>query len=364
MAEKPFENQDLEQLVILKGAVENANEAFITIDEEHRVLFFNRTAERMFGYRREEVVGRDLCVILSPEHHQSHPQAIRRYLQELESRFIGKETELTATRRSGEQFPAMISFSVAEIQGRLFFTAIIRDMTETRRLQRQVGQAERLALLGQVVAEISHEIKNPLIMIGGWARRLTKSVPDEQARRRLQDISEEVQRLEHLLAELRNLYVPRKLVAEEINLRDLLTEVYRMVRADCEEKSIAIELQAAESYIMGDREKLLQVFLNVVKNSMEALSGMNGHLAIAAKIERTRVEITVTDNGPGIPAELREKIFQPFFTTKRQGTGLGLCVTKRIIEDHPGSSLVLKSAEGVGTAVTISFPLHKTAENP
>jgi two-component system, LuxR family, sensor kinase FixL len=357
-------SQDIQELIILQGAVENANEAFITIDEEHRVLFFNRAAEQMFGYARQEVLGRDLCLLLAPEDGESHPRAVQRYLTTRETRFIGRETELTGVRRNGETFPALISFSVAEMDNRVFFTALIRDMAETRALQRQVAQAERLALLGRVVAEITHEIKNPLVMIGGWARRLHRTVREEEARRRLADMLGEVERLEHLLAELRNLYVPRKQVAETIDGRELLREAFRLVKADCDEKGIALELRLAgpRPLIMGDREKLLQVLLNLIKNSMEALAPGGGTLLLALATAQGFAEIAVIDDGPGIPAALRDKIFAPFFTTKRQGTGLGLCVCRRIIEDHPGSSLVLTSTEGRGTVATLRFPVFKLAK--
>lgn len=356
--------QEIPELLILQKAVENASEAFITIDEEHRVLFFNRAAEEMFGYSRQDVLGRDLCRLLAPEHYEAHPRTVQRYLAGGEPRFIGKETELTAVRRSGETFPAAISFSVAEIDNRTFFTALIRDLTETRQLQRQVAQSERLALLGRVVAEITHEIKNPLVMIGGWARRLQRTVREEEARRRLADIIGEVERLEHLLAELRNLYVPRKPVAEIIDARELLQEAFRLVKADCEEKGITIELvlDHPRPLIMGDREKLLQVLLNVIKNSMEALAPTGGSLLLKQATANGFTDLVVTDSGPGIPAELRDKIFTPFFTTKRHGTGIGLNVCKRIIQDHPGSSLTLESAEGRGTVVTLRFPVFKLAE--
>jgi two-component system, LuxR family, sensor kinase FixL len=354
---KEMKEQEIQELIILQGAIENANEAFITIDEEHRILFFNRAAEKIFGYPRREVIGRDLCILLDPELRETHPHAVQRYLQGREPRLIGRETELTAVRRTGDSFPASISFSVAEIRERTFFTAIIRDMTETRSLQRQVAQSERLALLGQVAAEISHEIKNPLVMIGGWARRLHKTLPDEDARQRLNYIIAEVQRLEHLLAELRNLYVPRKMATEEINGRELLEEAFRLVKAECEDKMIGVHLiiRGASPVIRGDREKLLQVLLNIIKNGMEALASTGGNLLLGLETVEDSVEFSVVDDGPGIPAAVLPNLFTPFFTTKHQGTGLGLCISKRILDDHPGSSLVIETPKGGGTMVKIKF---------
>lgn len=165
---------------ILKGAVENTNEAFVTIDHESTVILFNKAAERMFGYSRDEVIGRDLGMILTPMCQDSHQQAVTRYMKTRRTKLIGHESELSVTRKNGEIFPASISFSVAEVDGKLFFTGIIRDLTETKALQEKLIQSERLAALGQAVAEISHEIKNPLIMIGGFAGQLLKKAADEK----------------------------------------------------------------------------------------------------------------------------------------------------------------------------------------
>ena len=131
------ENSEIAELLILREAVENTNEAFVTIDENHSVVFFNKTAEKIFGFSREEILGHDLNTILSPRCSQDHRLAVARYLRTKEPKLIGHESEFTAVRKSGETFPAAISFSVAGIGGRLFFTALVRDMTETRAMQQQ-----------------------------------------------------------------------------------------------------------------------------------------------------------------------------------------------------------------------------------
>ncbi|MCJ7595165.1 MAG: PAS domain S-box protein [Desulfobacterales bacterium] len=183
------------ELALLKVAVENTNEAFVTIDETHRVFFFNKAAERIFGYNRDEVIGHDLDVIMSPRCSRNHREAVDRYVATKVPRRIGHDTEILATRKNGETFPANISFSVAEVGGRLYFTGIVRDLTETKALQERIIQSERLAALGQVVAEITHEIKNPLMLIGGFARQMTKQVNEEKSLEKLNVIVSEVARL-------------------------------------------------------------------------------------------------------------------------------------------------------------------------
>jgi two-component system sensor kinase FixL len=208
-------------LLILKHAVENTVEGFVTIDQHHKVIFFNKAAENIFGYHRDEVVGKDLNAILSPDCSENHREAVARYVKTRIPGRIGHETEMVATRKSGETFPVLISFSVTEVNGKLFFTGIVRDLTETKRLQEQIMRSERLSALGQSVAEITHEIKNPLMVIGGFAQQLSKTIKDEKGMQKLRIITQEVERLERLLAELRDSYVPSSTVSEKVDVGDL-----------------------------------------------------------------------------------------------------------------------------------------------
>ena len=345
------------EVTIIKSAVENTNEAFVTIDRNHKVLFFNRAAEKIFGYSREEVIGYDLDVIMAPTCSRNHHEAVDRYIKTGIPKRIGHASELIATRKDGTTFPANISFSVSRVNGDLYFTGIVRDLTETKALQERILRSERLAALGQFVAEITHEIKNPLMMIGGYARQLIQKTKDEQALSKLNIISEEVRRLEELLKELREYYLPRTLNLAEMDVLGLLQEVYDLAKEDCERKKIGADFKrpGKSLLIKGDKDKLKQVFLNLVKNAIDAMEE-GGRLVVAQTLAREQVEITIRDNGCGIPEENREEIFSPFFTTKRHGTGLGLNISKRIIEDHEGGSLTLTSEVGKGTTFKVTLP--------
>jgi PAS domain S-box-containing protein len=183
---------EIKELSLLQRAVENTNEAFVTIDQSHRVLFFNRAAERIFGYSRDEVIGHDLDIIMSPACSRDHRRAVERFVTTRQPKRIGHATELLATRKTGETFPANISFSVAEVDGAMYFTGIVTDLTETKALQERIIRSERLAALGKMVAEINHEIKNPLMMIGAFAGQLTRKIKDRQSREKLNIIVEKL----------------------------------------------------------------------------------------------------------------------------------------------------------------------------
>lgn len=364
MRDRDDENR---RIAVLEKAVENTNEAFVTIDSHHRVVLFNKAAEQIFGFRREEVVGRDLNVIMAPTCSRNHREAVARYLETKTPRRIGHDTEILAIRKTGETFPANISFSVSEVDGTTYFTGIVRDLTETKALQDRIIHSERLAALGQVVAEISHEIKNPLMMIGGFARQLAQETQDDKSLSKLNIIVSEVARLENLLSELRDLYSPRTLDRQEMDINELLRETYELVREDCAGKNIQVGFHARDAGIVveGDRSKLKQVFLNLLKNAVEAVSD-GGTVSLSSTLKGRKVEIRIIDSGRGIPEEHREKVFSPFFTTKKHGTGLGLSVSRSILENHPGFSFGFETEKGKGTTFTVTMPvsrLEKGAEH-
>jgi len=359
---KPTKRQQekAEELAVLVRAVESTQEGFVTVDEGHKVVFFNRAAERLFGYRREEVVGRDLEVILAPDCSQDHRRAVERYLRSKRPRVTGHAKELVARRKDGSTFPCYISFSVARRKGKVFFTGIVRDQTQTKRLQEQVVQAERLAALGQTVAEISHEIRNPMVVIGGFVRQLIRTTRDPKALSKLEIMASEVQRVEDLLLELKDLYLPTTLRRRTFDLNRMLEEVHALAKEAGRGKNIRLSLttQHRPSLTRGDREKLKQVLMNVVQNSIEAVDE-GGDIAIRSSGRGDRILVTISDDGPGIPQEFVPRVFTPFFTTKKEGTGLGLCISKRIIDEHKDSTLQLTTEKDRGTTVKISLPLRR-----
>lgn len=350
-------NSENKELVILRSAVGNTNEAFVTIDENHQVIFFNKAAEQIFGYSRDDAVGCDLDVIMVPICSRNHRQAVAQYVKTRIPKRIGHDTELIASRKDGTTFPANISFSVSEVNGKLYFTGIVRDLTESKALQEKIAKAERLAAVGQFVAEITHEIKNPLMMIGGFANQLLRQSLDEKTLSKLSIIADEVSRLEGLLKELRQFYHPGALKVEKIDMNALLGEVLSLIKHDCKRKNIRSEFaeETEPLFIAGDRDKLKQVFLNLAKNAIEAMEN-GGRLIINSKRSDGFVVTTIDDEGCGVPECDMEKIFSPFYTTKQHGTGLGLSISKSIIEAHEGSSFKLTSEEGKGTTFKITMP--------
>ncbi len=346
------------ELGLLQAAVENIPEAFVTIDAEHTVVSFNAAAERLFGYSREEVLGRDLTGILTPDCSRDHRRAVGRYLETGASRTHGHPTELVVTRRDGARIPVSFSFSVTHRDGRVYFTGIIRDMTETREVRERLARSESLASLGRFTAEVSHEIRNPLMIIGLNIHQLKGRVKDGEIAAQLGLVEAEVKRLEGFLNELNEYYRPRGPEPVLFDAVALARDVCALSRPECRRRDIYLECRPAPQAVMvkGDRDGLKEVLLNLVQNAIEAID-RGGHLTVETRAGDD-LEIRVVDSGPGIPPDLREKVFTPFFTTKSRGAGLGLSIAKRIIDGHPGASLVVETAEGGGAAFVICLPVE------
>jgi signal transduction histidine kinase len=155
------------------------------------------------------------------------------------------------------------------------------------------------------------------------------------------------------------------MASDPVNIAEVLEEVFSLAKGDFKKHNIQAELKLDNDALIvaGDKGRLEQVFLNLVKNAIEAMNG-GGKLSVQSKLSGDRVEIVVTDNGCGMAEGEKEKIFSPFFTTKTQGTGLGLCISKRIIDRHKGSSFSVQSQEGVGTSFKIALPVYqRSAQN-
>ncbi|MFH1596781.1 MAG: ATP-binding protein [Pseudomonadota bacterium] len=344
------------------GIINSATDAIVTINEDHVIIGYNQGAENIFGYSRAEALGQDLQIIIPPPYKAAHRDYVRRYVATREARLIGKHVRLSAQRRDGSEFPMSISFSVAEIRGNLYFTGVIRDITEYQEMADRVLQSERLAAVGNTVTHIAHEIKNPLLIIGGFARQLLK-VPglDDKSRQKLNIIAEEVGHLEEMVAEMRDFVHRPGAQKRPGNLEALLDEVLGLFQDTLAEHHIQVRRAADEPLpsVDFDYKQLRQVLLNLFKNAMEAMP-RGGELTVASRRRGPNLEISVADTGQGMSPEVMDKLFQPYFTTKEKGTGLGLAICRSIVEEH-GGGLLVDSTPGQGSTFTIQLPLTEAA---
>jgi PAS domain S-box-containing protein len=365
MAEEPRQADILEdvqelasELETFRQIVETASDAVVTINAQHEVVFMNAAAERMFGYQRREILGGDLLPLIPHELRDHHRGYVERYIRTRQARMIGRTAEMTGERRDGSRFPVSISFSVAEINGRLLFTAILRDLSAQRNLEEQVKRAERLAAVGQMVATVGHEIRTPLMLIGGFARQLQKEAHlGPAARRKVDIIAEEAQRLEGMLNDLKDLSRPQRYEWAELDLGEVVGHVRELMAPEFDKQGLRLAVDIAPGLppVVGDRNRLSQVLINLLQNALHASPEGAAVEVEVAPTGLGGVLARIRDHGQGIAPEDLERVFEPFFTTKKRGTGLGLPVAKRIVTEH-GGRLRIKSTPGQGTTVTMDLP--------
>lgn len=341
--------------------LESVTDAVVAIDEEHKIVVCNRAAEKMFGYPCSEILGKDVSPLIPAAYRPMHRGYVKRYLSTGVPRVIGRSRECLGQRKNGETFPVEISYSESQTAGHRYFTAVIRDISERKALERKMRFVERLADVGKAVAQVGHEIRKPLMLIGGFARQVARcpALQDESKdRRKLNIIVEEVQRLETLLNGIRLLTRPSSSSHKQtVLLNDLLRETFELVEPLLQRNRIRLESELSQETlsVYGDADQLKQVFLNVLHNCAEAME--HGTVQVSSASSGTVAQVRIADNGPGIEEEIQAKLFDPFFTTKAEGTGLGLAISENIMHDH-GGSIALFSQPQQGTTVILELPLQ------
>ncbi|MCF8033960.1 MAG: PAS domain S-box protein [Desulfarculaceae bacterium] len=349
--------QAAQELEKFRSIVESAELGVVTINEHHEVVYLNQAAEKMFGYDRVEILGGDLSPLIPSEHRQRHRHYVERYVRTRRGKLIGHTAELEAERKDGTRFPVSISFSMAEVGGGPLMTAIFRDLSKEAGLEQKVKQSQRLAILGEMVATVSHEIRSPLTLIGGFARQLEREDGlSHKGRDKVAIITKEVERLETILNELGDLSRPAKYNWRESDLSQVVEHVAELMEPQLSAAGASLELSKGDQLprVMADHDRLSQVLINLINNAVQA-SGQGAEVRMSLSANGDGVKLEVADSGPGLdPAHLQD-IFTPFFTTKSGGTGLGLPVARRIIEEH-GGSIELLNGENGGAVARILLP--------
>jgi two-component system, LuxR family, sensor kinase FixL len=340
----------------LRAVVDAAVDAIIVIDEGGLIEAFNPGAERMFGYRADEVVGRNVNMLMPAPYHAEHDGYMRRYLTTGEARIIGIGREVSAQRKDGSRFPVHLSVGEMSLQGQRKFTGILHDLTTRVYAEAQLREQAALVRLGEMAAVIAHEVKNPLAAVRGAIQVIGKRLA--AGSREAGVISDIIARIDTLNLLVKDLLLfarppqPRPL---PIDVSMILAGTTALLGEDAAHAGVRVILTGAAPPILADAELLKIVFTNLLINSAQAMKGQ-GDITVHVTADDGVCCVVVTDAGPGISHEVRDKLFTPFVTTKSRGTGLGLSTVKRLVEAHYGQIVVESLAAG-GTAVTIRLPL-------
>jgi PAS domain S-box-containing protein len=340
----------------LRSIVESAVDAIIVIDHCGSLQAFNPSAERLFGYRVSEVIGRNVSMLMPSPDRERHDGYLRHYLTTGEQKIIGVGREVTALKKDGTTFP--VHLSVGEMKtddGRRSFTGILHDLSDRVGLEQRLAEQKSLAKLGEMAAVVAHEVKNPIAGIRGALQVITARMPaDQRDRTILVDIITRLDGLNRIVQDMLMFSRPRALRQERIDLGPLLRETASLIERDPSMLNLEIRVTGG-CEIVGDREMLQIVFQNILMNGAQAMDGQ-GHIEVEISGSGARCRIAVTDRGPGMPEETRAKAFDAFFTTKHRGTGLGLPIAKRVVESH-GGTIHIEMAPGGGTTISVELPL-------
>ncbi|HJY82403.1 MAG TPA: PAS domain S-box protein [Candidatus Binatia bacterium] len=352
--------------VFLRSLIDTTQDAVISIDRQGHIDLFNSAAAQIFGYTRAEVQGQKLQMLMPEPYASEHDGYIARYQQTGEPRAIGRIRTAAARRKNGEVFPIELSVTEIKVGDEIRYAAFIRDISEKIKLQEQLVERERLATIGTTAATFAHEVGNPLNSMYMAAqlleRRLAKrhDLVDDMLTTPLRNLMSEIMRLTVLLEEFRTLARRQKPHLRPTSLAPLVADLLAVETPAYTARGIKIEqlLPPDLPPIMADSEKLKQVLLNLCKNAAEAMLH-GGTITIRAHHSREQVRLEVSDTGVGIPTGV--DIFEPFITTKSQGTGLGLTIVRQIVSAHRGT-LTYHSVSGEGTTFTLTLPVSQQAE--
>jgi len=348
----------------LRNLVATTQDALVSIDRRGCVVLFNASAERIFGYAAEEIVGRKVNLLMAEPYASEHDAYIARYEKTGEARAIGRIRTVTARRKSGELFPIELSVTEIGSDEEVHYAAFIRDISEKVKMHAQLVESERLAAIGTMAAKFGHELGNPLngmsLTVQLLEQRLARpsAATESQVASTVSRLKSEIARLNLLLRDFRALSRREKFVFRQATVQGLVTEALELELPRFQESGIEVrcDFQAGLPDIAVDVDKMKQVILNLVNNAVDAMPE-GGKLVLKATTSGDAVVLEISDTGNGIPPDV--DIFESFFTTKPHGTGIGLTVVREIVREH-GGMVNYRSEPGNGTSFFITLP-HRRA---
>jgi two-component system, sporulation sensor kinase E len=341
---------------LLEMVMESMSDGVLVTDREDKILLVNKSAERMLPFSTDELVERSLEEVIGDEE-------IREFLTE---NLRGLDRVLDREFTLGNGYSRVLSLSIMPLvrQGWITGNVIhIEDITEKRAKEARLRRAESLAALTTLTAGVAHEIKNPLGSIGIHLELMKKEMSGKQqieTRKVMENlliIKEEVERLNRIVMDF--LFTVRPMNAELSydDLNRVVQELLELMKPELVEAGITLEteLMKPSPQILMDERYMKQAVLNILNNAISAMPG-GGKLRVRTEHRRNEVRLNISDSGVGIPEENMEKIFEPYFTTKDFGSGLGLTLVYKIVKEHLGD-IEINSKVGEGTTLTLSFPV-------
>ena len=343
---------------MFSSLMDQVDQDILVLDAGGRVLECNEHFLEAWGGKKIDYIGRYCDDVALAGTGAGDAAALCPYQRVVDS---GEKvfSEFTALTEDGRlRHFRVIAFPVMRDEKRMRRVVLMRsDITSKVQLEQRLQQSEKMAAIGELSTYIAHEIRNPLFAIGGFANSLLRSPSlDDPAREKVRIILEESRRLDEILKSIINFARPTDQAVAEVDVNAVASQTVELMGIGGAERRIDLSLTLDRSLprVRGNAEMLKQCLINIIKNAQEALPEEGGTIRVSTALRGTRVHLEVEDSGVGIPPELHERIFSPFFSTKDKGAGLGLAMTRKIIEEM-GGKVILNSQVGKGTTITLAL---------
>jgi len=337
----------------LQSILDTVPDAMVVIDERGIIQSFSSAAERLFGYPAAEVVGQNVKMIMPSPYREAHDGYLGRYLRTGERRIIGIGRVVVGERQDGSTFPMELAVGEMKSGNQRFFTGFIRDLTERQEtearlqeLQTELVHISRLTAMGEMASTLAHELNQPLSAIANYmkgSRRLLESSTDANSgmlRDAMDKAAEQAVRAGQIIRRLRDFVARGESERRVESVKKLIEEASALALVGAKEQGVRVRFQfdPAVDLVLADKVQIQQVVLNLIRNAIEAMEASDRRELVIAVVptKDESVEISVADSGPGIAPEMTGQLFQPFVTTKRHGMGVGLSISRTIVEAHGG----------------------------
>ncbi len=352
----------------LRSIIDTAPDALVVIDERGRIASFNPAAERLFGYRESELIGQNIKILMPNPYRDQHDGYLERYLRTGEKRIIGIGRVVTGQRKDGTNFPIELAVGEAHAGGKRIFTGFIRDLTERQETERRLEQLQaelihvsRLTELGQMGSTLAHELNQPLTAITNYVetgRRWIELQNPAKAIENLEKAAAQANRAGDIIQHLRQFAQKGHTERRPESINQVVEEAGALALIGARQQGIKTTFEFAPGAPLAtiDKVQIQQVLVNLVRNSIEAMEEVEPRvLTIGVRLAAGPfIEVSVSDTGPGIPDEMMAKLFQPFISTKAKGMGIGLSISRSIIQSHGGD---LRARRNSGGGATFHFTL-------
>ncbi|MDR3640220.1 MAG: ATP-binding protein [Humidesulfovibrio sp.] len=356
----------LQSQSLVKGIIDQLREEIALVDGQGLVLDCNKAVLEAQGLQKGEIMGQHLREFFRlPEGLGNNAETLHPLEHALATGESAEATLAHVDTEGGLHYTREYVYPIQDTDGApASFLCIRRDITSRTQMEQRLQQSERLASIGEMSTYIAHEIRNPLFAIGGFAHQLLRTVSEPAAREKIEIIIEESKRLDSILKSILTFAKPVAPGSGHADLNQIVRDTMELMGMACEGQGIETVLHLSEELpkIKADPELIKQCLINLVKNAVEAMPS-GGTLNVRTGLGPAHVILEVEDSGTGIAPDIRDRVFSPFFSTKGRGSGLGLAMIKKILDDM-GGTLELVSIPGEGTRVILRLPPQLAVAKP